>query len=380
MKPVVIIISNRNLSVAPRVIREIDALQGSYDVVTIGASRPPQPWVQYSNIHVLDPNWGEKLISKIYKLIRGQKYFERVLPFQLRKLRNKIRSSNAAYVIVHEVNFLPHLIKIKKSTNIKVIFNAHEYHPLEFESNPIWTKDWQPYFNIMYNKYVPKVDLLINVCESIAGKCRDEIKKDSIVIPNVAGFRKMEPSDNSAAQVIRLIYHGVCQPERKIDEMIKMAGILGKGYSLDLMLVYNEENDQVKHLKQLAAKTENVAIISPVAFNDIISFTNQYDIGVFLLLPTCFNYEVALPNKLFEYLQARLCIAIGPSIEMKKYVEAFNVGIVSDDFTAASLAESISSLTKTDIAHYKLNAHKAAIIENAEKYKDVFLTAINNIK
>ena len=45
--------------------------------------------------------------------------------------------------------------------------------------------------------------------------------------------------------------------------------------------------------------------------------------------PINFNNKLALPNKLFDYVQARLGVLIGPSPEMVHYVEEYDLGEVA---------------------------------------------------
>ena len=66
-----------------------------------------------------------------------------------------------------------------------------------------------------------------------------------------------------------------------------------------------------------------------------------------------FNDKYALPNKFFEFIQARLALAISPSPEMKFLVDKYNLGVVSDDFTTQSLAAKISNLSFEQIMFYK---------------------------
>jgi hypothetical protein len=100
--------------------------------------------------------------------------------------------------------------------------------------------------------------------------------------------------------------------------------------------------------------------------HEIVPFTNQYDIGLFLVPPTNFNLEHTLPNKFFEFIQARLAVAIGPSIEMKKIVEEYDCGVVSSDFTPKTLAKQLNALTTEKITYYKNQSHKAASVLNAD--------------
>ena len=92
----------------------------------------------------------------------------------------------------------------------------------------------------------------------------------------------------------------------------------------------------------------------------------HYDMGIFLLPPVNFNYENTLPNKLFDFIQARLGIAIGPTPEMAEIVNHYHIGIVSEKFTAESLAEKLNQVTKADIETFKKNTNVAAKELNAE--------------
>jgi hypothetical protein len=85
------------------------------------------------------------------------------------------------------------------------------------------------------------------------------------------------------------------------------------------------------------------------------------------LEPTNLNNHFALPNKLFEFIQARLAIAIGPSPEMAKIVQEYQLGIVAQDFKPETMAAALNKMTKESMDAFKLNADKAAKILNAEE-------------
>ena len=120
------------------------------------------------------------------------------------------------------------------------------------------------------------------------------------------------------------------------------------------------EHAYIARLQKMADQRENVQIIPPVAQDDIVPFTNQYDIGLFLLPEINRSLQYALPNKLFEFIQARLCIAIGPTVEMANLVKRYDLGIVADDFEPATLANMLKRLTKEQLEYYKQQCHKHA--------------------
>ncbi|TLD81365.1 hypothetical protein LS70_007575 [Helicobacter sp. MIT 11-5569] len=178
---------------------------------------------------------------------------------------------------------------------------------------------------------------------------------------------------------IRLIHHGQASPDRRIEEMIKTMDYVDSRFSLDLMLVATYHQDYFQILKDMTENRKNVRIIPPVSFEEIIPFSLDYDIGIFLVPPTTYNLQMCLPNKFFEFIQARLAIAIGPNPEMARLVKQYNLGIISKDFTPQSMAEELNKLTKEQILHYKENANQTAKILNAEREGEKLLGILERV-
>ena len=93
---------------------------------------------------------------------------------------------------------------------------------------------------------------------------------------------------------------------------------------------------------------------------DIVQYVSSYDMGVYLLNDSSFNHRHALPNKFFEYIQARLGLVISPLPDMSAMLRQHDLGVVARDFTPQAFAEAIRSLTPESIARFKSNAHDAA--------------------
>lgn len=138
-----------------------------------------------------------------------------------------------------------------------------------------------------------------------------------------------------------------------------MVDYLDKRFTLHLMLV-NTDSNYLKRLKKLAEGIGNIRFLRPVYMEEIVKTINQYDIGIFVLPPTNLNYKYALPNKLFEFIQARLAVAIGPSPEMAIIVKQYNLGIVAEDFGPETIANELNKLTKEKIEYYKSQSDKLA--------------------
>lgn len=361
----ILIFSERDFSAAPRVKREIQALKDHVNLYLAGG-----------NSHSDLPDY-----SCIYDFLT---FTDRVRYHVLKKKRpyatpgfsklsKLIRTQNIRIIILHESKFLPLAIRLKQKHDLKIIFNAHEYHPLEFEDTPGWLESHGKEYERLYQTYLPKVDLFINVCGAIQQKCLEVFGADSIVIPNAAFFSDIAPVFNDT-EPIRIIHHGAILPNRKIEKMISIVSSMAPRFQLDIMGMPNSSAmEYYREIEQSCSLTANVRLIPPVKFNEIVPFINQYDIGLYLLEPSSFNNFNALPNKLFEFLQAKLAIYVSPSPEMSQLIKKYNLGEISQDFSESAMIELLENTTFQKLKEFKTNAVEASRVETAEKYQQLFL-------
>lgn len=361
---------------APRVIREIASLKDHFDIVVTGETLPTDKSIEYINSDNIKLSHLEYSLGKIYRVISLGKVFLGRYPTTQRKINSLLLKVKPDLVIVHPGAFLPYFLK--RDRKFKLVFNAHEFHPREFEGDLRWKNTWGKIHDSIYKKSLPKVDLLINVCEGIAEECKNLYGRDSLVIPNAGPYwKEVSPVERDSGK-IRMIHHGVAIKERKLEVMIDLASKLGDRFQLDMMLVYQDEAYYTL-LAKLANQASNVRLIPPVKFEEIIPFIHQYDLGLFLLPPVNFNYLHALPNKFFEFVQARLAIAVGPSPEMAGLVKKYGLGIVSEDFTVESMYEKLISVSHSEINQFKNASHSAAELLNSERYEKSLLDSIKNL-
>lgn len=373
----VLILTTNPLHNAPRVIRETNSLIGTCDITAVGTTPPHLEEINFRHADTIAAPLTDKLIRKAYTVVTGKQY-PYILSGIQKRLHTLIAEVNPDVIIAHNPVHFPYIFSYP-GKKFRVIYNAHEYHPLEFDADEKWMKSWGVYFHRLYQQYLSKVDLMINVCDSIAKKCETEFGKASIVIPNAALYADMPGPVTVEKEVIRIIHHGAANPDRKIETMIDAVASLGSGYQLDLMLMKSPDEAYQNELETRVAKAGNARLIPPVAFNGIVPFISQYDIGLYNLPPLSFNNAVALPNKFFEFIQARLCIVTGPSVEMKKIVEEHQLGVVSKDHSPEAIAQAIKQLSFKEIQQYRLNAHKAASALSAEHYQKLFIQSFEQL-
>jgi hypothetical protein len=367
----ILVISNTDPNANPRPNRMINWLKDYYEVEVVGLSKFHMEGVKS---YVIEPFHRESILDlfvtlkritlKNFNLLSGN--FEEVNWSRLgsaRTLTDELAGKNYDLIISHDLVLLPLVFNIKNEKT-RVMLDAREYYPMNFNDQWRWRIQRKPVNEYLCREYLPRCDKIITVSDGLASEYKRAYGVQPEVIMSLPAQRDVRPSQVQPDHV-RIIHHGVAGRSRRTEIMINMMDHVDERFTLDLMLAINDV-EYHRSVVSLAEKRRNVRVIPPVPMQEIVSRINQYDIGLFLVPPVNFNLEYTLPNKLFEFIQARLAVAIGPNIEMKTIVEKFDCGIVSKDFDPVSLAHELNRLTPERLMHFKANSHKAAQELNAD--------------
>ncbi len=419
MKKKILILCYSDLQRDPRIRRHVEALQQDYELLTCGYAPitdknidfiPSSPKTNYDveiDFHLQYPIWLRKVISLVIKFFSLKKALQKSLKETARKEEKNIlekeldtsnaydlrywtevdygnrlrtllelRKQNFDLILTNDLQTLPLALKLAKDKNVKVVYDAHEYTPLEGEGIPEWVTKYQDYYTYLCKKYLPQTATMFTVCDGIAQEYHKNFGVKPLVLTNATAFYDSKPQ--FIADKVRIIHHGIAGAARRLDLLIEMMDYLDARFTLDLMLM-NNHPAYIEELKQMAKNNKKITFIEPVETKNIPLFTNQYDIGIFILPFTNFNYHFALPNKFFEFIQARLMIAIGPSPEMQKITEKYDLGVVAADFDVKTLAAKLNSLTNEQIMHHKQQADKYAYELSAENNKKLLQKTIQEV-
>jgi glycosyltransferase involved in cell wall biosynthesis len=366
----ILIISLSDISSDARVLKQVKLLSRYYSVDTLSRGESKVSGVRSYKFELGTPYnlpIPEKakrfIFRKVFLLFgRYDKYLENSFVVEPRFF-DELREKKYSLIIVNDLITLPFAFKIKG--NAKIYFDAHEYYPKEFEDVPRWRILFQKHIDNLCKIYIPKVDAMTTVCESIALEYEKNYGVRPEVVMNASPYKEnLYPSNIS--NPIKIVHHGNTIPSRKLELMIEMMKYLDERYELDLFLVPTNLQ-YLNKLKEVAKNYKRVKVLPPIPYENLIENLNKYDIGVYILPPDNFNHRYALPNKIFDFVQARLCIAVSPSPEMARIVRDYKLGVIADDFSPRSLADKISSLSGDDIMYYKMQSHKWARKLSAEE-------------
>lgn len=367
----VLIISFSVISSDPRVMRQVRLLESRYEVTVAGFGPKPDADVEFCSID----HESTRLPTKMWwalKLLLGfseSYYWHRV---EVRSALEMLRSREFDLVISNDIAALPLALHLAREA--PVLLDAHEYSPREFDDKWAWRLLFGRYHHDLCQRYLPRLGGMVTVCQGIADEYAREYGVASEVVHNAPPHQRLRPSKTEHGRV-RMVHHGATIRSRQLEGMIDVMKYLDNRFTLDFMLMENDPR-YLQELRDRAASDSRIRFLQPVPMTEICRALNDYDMGIFLLPPVNFNYAHALPNKFFEFIQARLAVAIGPSPEMASIAEEYGLGVVAKSFDPADLAKALSRISEADLVRYKLAADIAAESLNDNSGSQVLLRMV----
>lgn len=194
--------------------------------------------------------------------------------------------------------------------------------------------------------YLRQADHLITVSPALAEAVTNRylLKTPPTVILNAPEFKsefdESEPDVKTAIGLPRetklVVYVGGAKTERGCDTIVKSVASLP---DVHLCFVSNSDSyiDGLRQVGESLGMGARFHTHPYVASDKVTSFIRTADVGTHGLIHYP-NGEVALPNKLFEYLQASVPMALSDVASMKGFIDEHKVGRVFE-------AENIQSCT-----------------------------------
>jgi hypothetical protein len=361
----VLILAETTATRDPRVRRQIEALRSTYDVVVagkaadlsaLGVSAIKLPAAQPS------PPLRKTLRAAQFAMRRYERFYWHPSKVEaLSRLRGI--ASGCALVLTNELPMLPLGIRLGE-TGPAVMLDAHEFYPGEWQDS--WSSIWRrPYVDWLCRTGLPRVRCVTTVSRGVAHAYLRQYGTKCELVTNASPYHRLRPSP--VGDKIRLVHHGAAIRGRRIERMIDAVKRLGDNYELHLVLVASAATEAyAEKLRRLAGRDPRIHFHAPVATTDVCNEIHKYDLGIYLLPPEGLNNYHALPNKVFEFVQARLGMVVSPNPDMADFVRENQLGRVAADFTPRALAEAIRRISPQEIRDFKENAHDAASKFTAE--------------
>jgi glycosyltransferase involved in cell wall biosynthesis len=243
----------------------------------------------------------------------------------------------ADLLVANDLDTLPAVFMASKIRRLPIVYDSHEYFT---EVPELVGRKWvKKIWERLEAGMLPYIKYAYTVSASIASEYKQKYGINMQVVRNlpfrIEMNRKPFISLKEANERI-IIYQGSLNMGRGLELAIR-----AMQYTEDSRLIIAGTGDVEKELMELTkslALNEKVRFIGRISPEELKQYTAQADLGISLEEKLGLNYYYALPNKLFDYIQARIPILVSDLPEMASIVHHYGVGKVNHTHDPFELA------------------------------------------
>jgi glycosyltransferase involved in cell wall biosynthesis len=251
--------------------------------------------------------------------------------------------SNIDVFVSNDLDTLPANYLASRIKQKPLIYDSHEYFTEvpELIGRPVVKSIWK----WLEKHLVPKVDAAYTVCDSIAEVYSDLYKVDFKVVRNLpvcSQLEKPEHQKKAEDEPKIILYQGALNLGRGVGTAIRAMQYL-EGVELWLA----GDGDLTSQLKELVVEMKlesKVKFLGRLPLHQLHEVTRWADLGISLEEDLGLNYRFALPNKLFDYIQAGVPVLVSNLPEMRRIVERYQVGIIAETYQWKAVSELMKSV------------------------------------
>jgi glycosyltransferase involved in cell wall biosynthesis len=234
----------------------------------------------------------------------------------------------ADILVADDLDTLPAVFLVSRIRRLPVVYDSHEYFtevPELIGRNGV-KRTWESIEAII----LPRLKYACTVSFSIADEYKRKYGITMEVIRNLP-FRlekNLQPSPTlkkSGDSII--IYQGSLNMGRGLETAIR-----AMQYVSNTQLIIAGTGDVENELRELTSTLsldEKIRFTGRISASEVQYYTVQADLGISLEEKLGLNYYYALPNKLFDYIQARIPVLVSDLPEMRTVVHQYKIGKVT---------------------------------------------------
>ena len=290
--------------------------------------------------------WAARNLQPIRYL---NEFADAVLPY--------VRSLTPDVIHAHDLVTLSAGRRLAREFRLPLIYDAHElethtnYHALTAR-----TKRWIARYETVLAR---RTDRVVTVCDSIADWLEREyqIRRPAVVMNVPASTEEvattLTPPPTSAdvrsavgvgASTPLVVYIGSVTVDRGLERCVAALAHL-PGVHLATVGPRYEQTEQAMLERACTLGVESrLHLLDPVPSAEVSAFVATADCSVMAIQNVCLSYYYCFPNKLLESVVAGLPVVVADLLELRRFVERYNVGIVADERDEKAIADAIQTV------------------------------------
>jgi glycosyltransferase involved in cell wall biosynthesis len=211
-----------------------------------------------------------------------------------------------------------------------------------------------------------------------------KLKRPPLVAAN-APLRQRAKSGNCLRQAL-------AQRGYDFERIVLRQGRIGPGHAIEatirsipnwissrwgFVVMGLSDNGYLEHLNSVASSlgvAKQFAILPPVSYDNVASFTSEGDVGHALYEPTQINnvHITTASNKIMEYMEAGIPLLVSDTVALRSFVEGYNCGLTANEGNPDTIAAALNTLLSNPALALELGAAARAAFENEFCYERQF--------
>ncbi|PWD97579.1 glycosyltransferase [Marinilabilia rubra] len=218
-----------------------------------------------------------------------------------------------------------------------VVFDSHEYfsESPELKNRKRVKKIWR----FLEKTFIPGADFFITVSPGLIKLYKQNMGLDFTLVRNLPLKNKQNIHPLLKSDTPTILYQGALNLGRGISQTIEAMQFL-PGYKFIIV----GRGDCTRELKKLSKELnleDQVNFVGAVPFEKLPKYQKGVLLGMCIHEKIGLNYYYALPNRLFDFIQAGIPVICNDFPDMSAVVSKYNTGLIIENLTPKLLAEKI---------------------------------------
>lgn len=288
-------------------------------------------------------------------------------------------SSKPKVINVHALELLPIGVITKLFTRAKLIYDAHE-----LETERVVLKGYlKTIAKILERLFIGFADLTIVVGPKIEKFYRSRYKNINIItIRNCPKFENFKNNNalreefNLSKDTIIYIFSGALNRSRNIPRLISF---FENHLDQKRILIFMGKGHFEEKIKASAGYGKTIYLKQAVPPHQVTENIASADVGIHLGEDICLSYHLCLPNKMFEYIMARIPLLVTRLPEMEKIINNYDIGTTVHNLDDATLLHAMETIESKPRKNMRNNLDKAAHDLNWENEEKDLIKSVRKI-
>jgi glycosyltransferase involved in cell wall biosynthesis len=247
-------------------------------------------------------------------------------------------------MISNDLDTLPAVYWVSRIKRAKMVYDSHEYFTEvpELVDRPNVKRIWER----IESRIFPKLKTVYTVNQSIAEIYQNKYGISVGVIKNLPPATRPDPKPGKLPELFVsrpfLIYQGAVNIGRGLEQLVDAMEFLPE-YGLVIAGQGDIRSDLISRVDRLGL-ANRIFLPGMVPFENLAWYTRRAVLGISIEQDIGLNYHYALPNKLFDYMQAGLPVLASDLPEISRVVSEVDFGRIISHFEPSYIASEIKGM------------------------------------